>query len=42
MADDPIVDDRALLLSWTRIIMALTVLLAAMWGLDIGMDDLQV
>ena len=35
---DPIADDPNLLGLWTKLIMALILLLSAMWGLDIGMD----
>jgi len=38
MTDDPIADDPNLLGLWTKLIMALVLLLSAMWGLDIGMD----
>lgn len=36
--EDPIADDPDLLGLWTKLIMALVLLLSAMWGLDIGMD----
>jgi len=35
---DPIADDPNLLGLWSKLIMALILLLSAMWGLDIGMD----
>ena len=35
---DPIADDPNLLGLWTKLIMALILLLSAMWGLDIGLD----
>ncbi len=41
MTDDPIAGDPALMWTWTRIVMALVCLLSAMWGLNIGMDDLS-
>lgn len=38
MSTDPIADDPNLLGLWTKLIMALVLLLSAMWGLDIGID----
>ena len=35
---DPIADDPSMLGLWTKLIMALILLLSAMWGLDIGID----
>lgn len=35
---DPIASDPNLLGLWTKLIMALILLLSAMWGLDIGID----
>ena len=38
MNEDPIAGNPDLLGLWTKLIMALVLLLSAMWGLDIGLD----
>tara|TARA_Y100000310_G_C20657062_1_gene802521 strand:+ start:770 stop:904 length:135 start_codon:yes stop_codon:yes gene_type:complete len=35
---DPIASDPDLLGLWSKLIMALVLLLSALWGLDIGLD----